>query len=399
MALKRLFPCYRKHALMMDAKPKVIVVDDSRTSRTYCTAILSDKHEVRTAASGKEFFALLDTFTPEIVLLDVEMPDLSGYDVIRRFKQDPAHADIPVMFLTAHDNMEKELEGLSLGAVDYLAKHSSPPVILRRIGIQLLMASQKRQLRNYNENLQRMVEEKTRTVTELQNGVFDLLTQVVEFRDDQTGGHVDRTKSYFGILLEAIGAEDAFAESIRNWDKRLVVLSSQLHDIGKVAIRDDVLLKPGRLSEVEFNEMKKHTVYGSEIIARIERSTSDRSFINYAGRMARFHHERWDGTGYPDGLKGHDIPLEGRLMAVVDVYDALISPRPYKAPFSPEKALAIIIESAGTHFDPDLVRVFAEIFPCIRAASTVGHGGLHAPGQDDGPRLPEGKPGLQHDVC
>ncbi len=283
---------------------KVIVVDDSKTARTYCRAILSGSFDVATAASGEEFFSLLETYTPDIVLLDLEMPGMDGYDVIRRFKENPLNADIPVLFLTAHDATENELEGLGLGAVDFLSKNSPPPLILRRIDIQLLMASQKRQLRNYNDNLQRVVEAKTRTVIELQNAVFDLLTQVVEFRDGQIGGHVDRTKSYFGILLEALVTEGPYMNIVRNWDFRLVRYSSQVHDIGKVAIRDDILLKTGRLTSEEFEEMKKHTTYGAEIIGRIERNTSDRSFVDHAGRMARFHHERWDGTGYPDGLKG-----------------------------------------------------------------------------------------------
>ena len=354
---------------MHSPKPKAIVVDDSRTSRNYCKAILSGSYDVGTAESGEEFFSLLDTFRPDIVLLDVEMPGLSGYDVIRRFKLDPANADIPVLFLTAHDGTESELEGLALGAVDYLAKHSAPSLILRRLDMQLLMASQKRQLQNYNDNLQKMVEEKTRTVTELQNAVFDLLTHVVEYRDDQTGGHVDRTKSYFRLLLDAMDAGGVYREHLADWDTRLVVLSSQLHDIGKVAIKDSILLKPGRLSSTEFEEMKKHTVYGADIIGGIEKNTADRSFIDHAGHMARFHHERWDGAGYPEGRKGAEIPLEGRIMAVVDVYDALISARPYKPPLSHDDAMGIIVEGSGSHFDPDIVRVFEGASSCVRTAS------------------------------
>lgn len=360
---------------MEDDKPKVIVVDDSRTSRTYCKVVLSGSYDVTAVASGDEFFALLETRRPDVVLLDVEMPGMSGYDVLQRFTKDPRNRAIPVLFLTGRDEFESELAGLQLGAVDYIPKNAPPQLLLRRIEIQFIMARQRAQLKQYNDNLQRMVQEKTRAIIELQNAVFDLLTQVVEYRDGTTGGHVDRTTACFNIMLEALQRYGIYGSTMRGWDPRLVVLSSQLHDIGKVAIPDSVLLKPGRLTADEFERMKKHTVYGAQIIERIERNITDRSFIDHARNMAEFHHERWDGSGYPNGLRGEAIPLEGRIMSIVDVYDALVSSRPYKEPIPHEKAVDIIMDGAGTHFDPRLVQAFAGVSPYMEVATEYAMAG------------------------
>jgi putative two-component system response regulator len=227
-----------------------------------------------------------------------------------------------------------------------------------------------------------MVEEKTSTIFDLQAAVFDLLAEVVEYRDDVTGGHISRTQRYIGLMLEEMKRRSLYIEQIVQWDFSLITLSSQLHDLGKVAIRDSILLKPGRLTPSEFEEMKKHTTYGAKIISRIEGSTKDRTFIAHAKLMALSHHERWDGSGYPHGLKGDRVPLEGRLMAFADVYDALISQRPYKDSSSHDEAVDIICQGKATQFDPYLMDIFVSIVDQWKVLS--GQAPDRAPAKDMG---------------
>jgi putative two-component system response regulator len=342
-------------------KRKIILVDDNITTLTIGKDALSPYYEVFTVPSGEKLFKILASVIPDLILLDIEMPEMDGYEVIKVLKAEKRTEDIPVIFLTAKGDQGSELQGFDLGAIDYISKPFSTPLLLKRIEVHLLVASQKKQLELYNTDLQKMVEEKTKTVIELQNAVFRLLSEVVEYRDDNTGNHIMRTQKYYSILLEGLIRDKVYAEEVSKWDKELVILSSQLHDIGKVGIRDSILLKPARLTPEEFDIMQQHAVIGANIIERIEKSTSERKFIKHAKLMAGTHHEKWDGSGYPIGLTESSIPLQGRIMAVVDVYDALISDRPYKPPFTHEKAVEIIKESSGSHFDPLIVKVFLKV--------------------------------------
>ncbi|UQZ87793.1 two-component system response regulator [Deltaproteobacteria bacterium Smac51] len=350
---------------------KIMLVDDNITNLTMGKSALAPHYDVFTIPSGEKLLKVLERTTADLILLDVEMPEMDGYQVIRILKSSPGTADIPVIFLTARTDMGSELEGLSLGAIDYITKPFSPPLLLKRLEVHLLVEAQRRQLQNYNNNLQCMVEEKTRAVLGLQRAVFDLLSEVVEYRDDVTGGHISRTRKYFLILLNGLAGGRVYASEVASWDFELMVLSSQLHDIGKVAIRDSILQKPGPLTAEEFEEMKKHTVYGPKIIEKIEKNTSERNFISHAKNMAASHHEKWDGSGYPLGLTGLGIPLPGRLMAIVDVYDALISRRPYKEPLGHGQAVNIIRCGSGSHFDPALVEVFLNVAEEIREAAAT----------------------------
>ncbi|MDR1124986.1 MAG: response regulator [Deltaproteobacteria bacterium] len=356
---------------MSKPREKVMLVDDNITNLAVGKNALVEQYDVYTVPSGDKFFKILEMVEPDLILLDVEMPVMNGYEVIKKLKADPARASIPVIFLTAKSDMHSELEGLSLGAVDYIAKPFSPPLLLKRVETQLLLEAQRRELQRYNSGLQKMVEEKTRAVADLQTAVFDLLTEVVEYRDDETGGHVSRTSIYFQIMVDSALRDAAFQDEILSWDIRMMVLSSRLHDIGKIAIRDSILLKPGKLTPEEFETMKLHTIYGADIIEKIEKSSPNRSFIDHAKVMALTHHEKWDGSGYPHGLAGADIPLAGRIMAIVDVYDALRSKRPYKMPISSEQAAEIIIQGSGTHFDPQLVEVFREVAASFEKVSDL----------------------------
>jgi putative two-component system response regulator len=354
---------------------KILLVDDDLTNLVNAKNVLGKHFEVFTIPSGEKLFKILDRVTPDIILLDVEMPGMNGYEVIKNLKNNPKTADIPVIFLTARIDVGSELEGLTLGAVDYITKPFAPSLLLKRVENHLLTESQKRLLQiqndrisNYNINLHQMVEAKTQTVRELQNAIFDILAEVIEYRDDETGGHIHRTQQYFRILLDGLQENRIYQDEIAEWDWSLLILSSQLHDIGKIAISDAILLKPEKLTSDEFEIMKTHTVIGGEIIERIERNTTDHLFIQYAKSMALTHHEKWDGSGYPHKLSGVNIPLQGRLMAVVDVYDALVSKRPYKKPFTHDEAVRIICESNGTHFDPSIIDIFCSVADKIEQA-------------------------------
>jgi putative two-component system response regulator len=224
-----------------------------------------------------------------------------------------------------------------------------------------LVESQKQKLIDFNNNLQGMVRAKTKTVLDMQNSVLRTVANMVENRDEETGGHIERTQDYLRILLDAMTAQGLYKDEVSSWDRDFFLQSSQLHDVGKISIKDSILLKPGKLDPDEFEEMKKHTTYGVRIIEEIEKNTPESSFLFYAKILAGTHHEKWDGTGYPNGFKGEEIPLMGRLMAIADVYDALISVRPYKKPFTHEETVQIILNGKGTQFDPILTDLFMSV--------------------------------------
>jgi len=336
----------------------VFIVDDDMTNLTVGANALSDSYDVFTFVSGALLLKRLARHVPDLILLDVDMPEMNGYEVIRQIKGSKATEKIPVIFLTAKSDCESELEGLSLGAIDYIIKPFSPPLLLKRIEVHLLVETQKRELQDFNDNLLEMVDAKTKTVVELQNAILNTMTKLVDRRDDITGGHIERTQRYMEVLLGKVLESGLFKDESLSWDLKLIVQSTQLHDIGKIAIKDSILLKPGKLTFEEFENIKTHTTVGEDVILEIEKNTSEHEFLGYAKVFAATHHERWDGSGYPRGLKGDEIPVLGRTMAIVDVYDALVSDRPYKKGLSHEEAVAIIAEGKGTHFDPNIVDVF-----------------------------------------
>jgi putative two-component system response regulator len=350
---------------MMSSRKKIIFVDDQVSNLMIGRNVLAMDYDVFTVPSAKKMFELMVKISPDLILLDVEMPEMNGYETIEKLKSDSETEGIPVIFLTAKTDASSELKGLNLGAIDYITKPFSPPLLLKRIEVHLLLLeqrkqleSQKKQLLAYNENLEAIVKEKTKTIIELQNAVLETVAELVEARDDVTGGHIERTQSYLKILFDGLSETGVYAEEIKDWDVDVVVQSAQLHDVGKISVNENILNKPGRLTAEEFEEIKKHTLVGGRIIEHIQERTSDHKFLEFTKSMAVSHHERWDGTGYPHGLKGTAIPLEGRLMAIVDVYDALVSERPYKKAFSHEEAVDIIKDGSGSQFDPTLVELF-----------------------------------------
>ena len=343
----------------------IFLVDDDPTNLSVGSDALDEHYDVLTLNSGARLLKILERTIPDLILLDVEMPEMNGYDVIKILKSNDATSNIPVIFLTAKSDGESELEGLSLGAIDYIIKPFSPPLLLKRIEVHLLVESQKlelmdqkQELINFNDNLQEMVEAKTKTVVELKNAVLKTMAELVECRDDITGGHIDRTQSYLSVLLDELYKHSLYNAETSTWDSALVLRSAQLHDVGKIAIKDSILQKPGKLTDEEFEQIKVHAAFGGEVIDKIKEYTTDHTFLEYAKIFAVTHHEKWDGSGYPNRLHGEEIPLLGRLMAIVDVYDALVSERPYKNAFSHDEAVKIIMAGKDKHFDPVLADLF-----------------------------------------
>ena len=352
---------------MKDSRSRIIIVDDVVANLDQGRNILKTFFSVYPALSAAKLFEILENIIPELILLDINMPEMDGYETIKKLKADERYRDIPVIFLTAISSDESELEGLELGAVDYISKPFSAPLLIKRIENHLLIARQKNdllknqaRLQDYANNLKIMVQEKTEEVLELQNVVLATIADLVEFRDESTGGHIMRTQRYLKALIDGLADNEAYQEIVSQWDMGFFLQSAQLHDVGKIAISDLILNKPGKLTEEEFEIMKTHVTAGVDAIERILNNTKRHAFLEHALVIAGTHHEKWDGTGYPLGLKGRSIPLEGRIMAIVDVYDALISDRPYKKAFTHEEACRIIEDGAGTHFDPILVEVFRD---------------------------------------
>jgi putative two-component system response regulator len=334
-------------------KKNIFLVDGNITSLTVGRNALAGRYNVLTMNFGEHLLKALEKNIPDLILLDIEIPDMSGYDIIKIIKNRPQAEHVPVIFLASKSNEKDEIEGLSLGAADYIFKPFSSPLLLKRIELHLELA-------DLNNNLQEMVKIKTKSV-ELQNALLGTMAELVEYRDKITGGHIERTTGYLGILLRAMIRQGLYKEKTAAWNIDLLLQSAQLHDVGKIAIRDGILQKAGKLTAEEFEDIKKHTVFGKEVLDNIKKNTTEQSFMEYAGIFAETHHEKWDGSGYPKGLKGKEIPLEGRLMAIADVYDALVSERSYKKAFTHEEAVKIIKDDSGKHFDPDLVDLFVSV--------------------------------------
>jgi len=342
----------------MPGQKKIIAVDDSLTNLAVIRNMLRPHYETYPVSSAVKMLDLLERVKADLILLDVEMPELDGYDAIRILKSDPAYKDIPVIFVTAMNSEQNELIGLELGAVDYIFKPFNALLLLRRIEMHLALAEHNNKLLNLNTVMKNKLIVKIGEVFELQTSILNIVAGMVESRDDTTGGHIHRIQKYLKCLIDSLTRSNKYSDEIGTWNMEFVLPSSQLHDVGKIAISDSILNKPGKLTDEEYEIMKTHAQIGMEAICRMEKTTSDSSFLEHAKKFAGSHHEKWDGSGYPNGIIGSDIPLEGRLMAIADVYDALVSARPYKEAFSPAKAAEIIRSSRGTHFDPELVDAF-----------------------------------------
>ena len=360
---------------MGDKRKTIIAVDDDLTCLKAIKSGLLEVYDVYTATSAQKLFDLLKITHPDLILLDISMPGMGGDEVLKELMNDSTLRHVPVIFLTGMGEHELELTCLNLGAIDFITKPCPPELLRKRLEIHLTMREQKakleaqnllldeqrQELLNFNINLQRLAWDHSEKVQELQHGILMAMANLVENRDGNTGRHVERTQSGLKIMLGALKDVGLYRDQIDSWNFTQMLWSAQLHDLGKIAIRDNILCKQGKLTDDEFDEIKKHTTMGMQIIDSIAENTSNNDFFQYAKVFAGTHHEWWDGSGYPLGLSEEDIPLEGRLMAIADVYDALTSRRPYKEAISHEEAVQVIMSERGTHFEPLLVDLFVAV--------------------------------------
>ncbi len=345
------------------AKPTILVVDDTPDNIDLLCAVLEDDYRTKIAVNGERALKIASGESkPDLILLDIMMPGMSGYEVCKTLKANPDTRDIPVIFVTAMSEVVDEQLGLGLGAADYITKPISAPIVLARIKTQLQMKRVHDFLRDHNQFLETEIQRRTREIVALQDVTIHTMASLAETRDSETGNHIRRTAYYVKTLAEKLRGNPRFSEFLTDANIELLFKSAPLHDIGKVGIPDRILLKPGRFEGNEMEIMKTHTTIGRDAIEQAERELGTTvDFLKYAKEIAYGHQEKWDGSGYPEGLSGDDIPISARLMAVADVYDALISRRVYKDGMSHEAAVAIITEGRGKHFDPDMVDAFLEL--------------------------------------
>jgi len=350
-------------ALDFTDKPCVLIVDDTPENLALMNGLLLDRYRTRIANSGEAALRLAVVHpAPDLILLDIMMPGMDGYEVCRRLKAYPGTADIPVIFLTAKTQIEDEQAGFDAGCVDYITKPVSPPIVLARVKTHLLLKSARDFLKDQNAFLEAEVARRTREVQVVQDVTIMAMGSLAETRDNETGNHIRRTQNYIRVLAQQLRGHPTIGPHLTDEVVTLLHKSAPLHDIGKVGIPDRILLKPGKLTPEEFEIMKTHTTLGRDAIAAAEiRLEAPSSFLRYAREIAYSHQEKWDGSGYPQGLVGEMIPVSARLMAVADVYDALISKRVYKPAFSHGKAVEIMREGRGSHFDPAALDAFLDV--------------------------------------
>ncbi|CAA7624795.1 two-component system response regulator [Magnetospirillum sp. SS-4] len=341
----------------------ILVVDDTPDNLALLSSLLKDDYRVKVASNGEKALRICGSDSPpDLVLLDIMMPGLDGYEVCRRLKADPGTHHIPVIFLTAKVELDAERKGLEIGAVDYITKPISPPIVLARVKTHLKLKMAADFLRDKNDFLEQEVAKRTEEVMAIQDVTILAMASLAETRDLETGNHIRRTQFYIKSLAGRLRSHPRFAAQLDDYTINMLFKSAPLHDIGKVGIPDRILLKPGRFVPEEFEVMKTHTTLGRDAIEHAEHSLGARvEFLTMAKEIAYSHQEKWDGSGYPQNLSGDAIPLSARLMAVADVYDALISRRVYKEGMPHEVAVSIIVEGRGKHFDPDIVDAFLEV--------------------------------------
>ena len=313
---------------MLKNKQSILIVDDEPTNLRILNQVLNDSYKLIFAKSGQEALRLLEKELPDLILLDVMMPEMTGYEVCQHLKEHPRYKTIPIIFVTALNDADDEAKGLNLGAVDYISKPISPAVVKARVKTHLSLVD---------------VEELRRTRLQ----IIQRLGKASEYKDNETGMHVMRMSHYSRVIALAYGFSKAEADNLFN--------AAPMHDIGKIGIPDSIMLKPAKLTDEEFSIMKQHPEIGAEILGE-----SDSDLIALAKLVSLTHHEKWDGSGYPKQLKGESIPIEGRIVALADVFDALTSIRPYKSAWTVDDAVSFIQQQSGYHFDPQLVDCFVQ---------------------------------------
>jgi len=334
----------------------IFVVDDSDTNLSMAESALEDQYRVLTMPSVTKMFSLLGKMIPDLILLDIEMPEMNGLDALKKLKSFESWKSIPVIFLTGRTDETVEVHCFELGAVDFIIKPFSAPVLLKRIKTHL--------------DIDKAIRERSAQISRLQYSIVSVLANVVENREKINSGHIERISEYIKILINEMKARGVYSKEISEWNVEKISLSASMHDVGKISVTDLIVNKPGKLTNEEYEIMKTHVLEGERIIDEIIAQTGEGDYLRDAKLFAGFHHERWDGKGYPYGLKENDIPLHGRIMAIVDVYDAITSERTYKKAFTEEEAVQIIMDNAGTHYDPEIAKVFYDVkdhFKAVRA--------------------------------
>ena len=357
--------------LFLPVKPSVLIVDDSPENLSLMTGLLISHYTVKTATVSAHVMKIAITEQPDVILLDIMMPDLDGYEVCRRLKADSLTREIPVIFLTSSTDPESEQLGMSVGAVDYITRPLTPAILMSRVKAHFMVAASAKTMRINNDYLELEVSKRIRQMAALQKVTILALASLAETRDSETGNHLKRTQQYMELLCKYLRGRPIFRDFLSTERIQYMIECAPLHDIGKVGIPDRILLNPGRYSAAEFAIMKTHPTLGRDAIAKAQANApQDGEFFEIAKQIIYSHHEKWDGSGYPQGLAEEEIPIPARLMALADVYDALISRRVYKPGMSHEKVVQIIMDGRGKHFDPDVVDAFLSLSDDFQAITT-----------------------------
>ena len=347
--------------LSNDIQNTILIVDDERFYINVLVELLKSKYKLYIAKSAEQALKRIADNQPDLILLDIMMPEKDGYQACLEIKNNPAWVDIPIIFLTGKTDQESEQKAFNYGAVDFISKPVTPATVLARIKTQLSLLNSRQSLEHQNHLLEQKVRERTREIELIQDAAIYSLSMLAEARDQETGEHIQRTQQFVRALAKKLQANPKYSDVLDDHTINLLFKSAPLHDIGKIAVPDTILKKPGPLTAEETIEMQKHTTYGGDAIKNAEKLSGSSSFLKLAREIAYSHQEKWDGSGYPEGLKQQQIPLSARLMAIADVYDALVNKRIYKPAYSHNEAVNYIKQQKGLHFDPDIVDAFIEI--------------------------------------
>ncbi len=339
----------------------ILAVDDTKVNLDLLVNALGDQYDLSVAMNGATAVKLAQESQPDLILLDIMMPGMDGFEVLRQLRESGTTRDIPVIFLSALSEIGSKAKGFEMGAVDYITKPFQIEEVIARVNTHLKLRHAQESLKQFNNKLQDLVAQQVKEIAHSQLAMIFALAKLSHTRDDETGLHLERVQYLCKLLATALAGEAEFRGTITPSFIDTIYYASPLHDVGKVGITDSILLKPGKLSEEEFMVMKTHTTIGAITLESVYKQYPHNEFIKMGIDIARHHHEKWNGRGYPDGLSGEAIPISARIMAVVDVYDALRARRPYKVPFTHERALKIIRDESGLAFDPRIILAFNKV--------------------------------------
>jgi len=345
-----------------ESKGKIMIVDDTVVNLELLQNLLQRRgYSIMAFPQGKLALKAALKSPPDMLLLDINMPEMDGFEVCSHFKSEPSLAKIPVLFISALEASRDKVRAFAAGGVDYVTKPFQIEELNARVDTHLKIVRMQRELERYNHELEALVQEKVRDIEESHLSTILAMVKLTEYRDVGTGMHIERTRTLCRMLAAKLAEHPEYDGLLSPEYSETIYNAAPLHDVGKVGVPDGILLKPGRLTEDEWEVMKTHSEIGAETLREVRKKYVSNAFVNMGIEIARFHHEKWDGSGYPEGRKGEAIPLSARIMAVADVYDALRTRRPYKEPFSHEESFSILQKDSGSHFDPLLIEVFAQL--------------------------------------